>query len=134
MVQKGRYEVVYGKFGAYFYDDKTKKDLTLDDVLWLLNKEPYDDVISTVTVTKTETVRERVIQVVGDILGKDHRMIEDQTMLVENLGADSLGLLELEVSIDNEFDIMLEPLGVNSHRFTTVYALICDVNDKLGSK
>ena len=34
-----RYELRMGKFGAYYYDRKENKDLTLDQVLNLLNKE-----------------------------------------------------------------------------------------------
>lgn len=32
-----RYELKYGKFGAYYYDSETDKDLNLEDVLGLLN-------------------------------------------------------------------------------------------------
>ena len=34
-----RYIIKWGKFGAYFYDNKTKKDLSLKDVYKLLNKD-----------------------------------------------------------------------------------------------
>ena len=32
-----RYILRFGKFGAYYYDSKEDKDLTLDDVLAILN-------------------------------------------------------------------------------------------------
>jgi len=37
-VSKDRYEVKLGKWGCYFYDRKSKEDLTLIDVLLLLEK------------------------------------------------------------------------------------------------
>lgn len=32
-----RFELRMGKFGAYYYDRKTKRDLTLKEVLFILN-------------------------------------------------------------------------------------------------
>lgn len=37
MSKYSRYVIKIGKFGAYFQDDKEKKDLTLEDVKDLLN-------------------------------------------------------------------------------------------------
>lgn len=36
-VMGNRYILKFGKFGAYYFDTQTGKDLTLDDVLQLLN-------------------------------------------------------------------------------------------------
>lgn len=135
MVQTGRYEVRYGKYGAYFFDNETNLSLTLHDVLVIVNKEPYDDVIKTiVTTTEDKTVSERVIQVVSDTLGISKGVVLGETMIVENPGADSNDLLELEMKIEDEFNIDLESNFDIDHNFTTVYALVCSVNDKLGSK
>lgn len=39
MLKVDRYIVKIGNFGAYFYDQQEKKDMTLDDVAALLNKD-----------------------------------------------------------------------------------------------
>ena len=35
--QNNRYSVEYGKYGAYFFDNDKQKDMTLEQVLGMLN-------------------------------------------------------------------------------------------------
>ena len=37
-----RYEIRYGKWGAYFYDNRTKKDMPLEEVLSVMNAFQMD--------------------------------------------------------------------------------------------
>jgi len=39
-----RYQINYGKYGAYFYDNDLKCDMTLDEVLIQINKTKICDI------------------------------------------------------------------------------------------
>lgn len=65
MIETGRYSIRYGRFGAYFYDNKEQKELDLDQVLMLLpfNDKPRADLCNDKTVFTEETDPERIAKV-----------------------------------------------------------------------
>jgi len=50
-------------------------------------------------------VFEKVKEIIADRLGVDENEIEMDSSLVDNLGADSLDLVELIMAMEEEFDI-----------------------------
>lgn len=56
---------------------------------------------------EVEAIRERIKQVVGHVTGIDVSELADETNLVDDLGLDSLTLLEIGVAVDYEFKLHL---------------------------
>jgi acyl carrier protein len=50
-------------------------------------------------------IEQRVKNIVGEQLGLDENGIKPEQRLVEDLGADSLDLVELVMAVEDEFDI-----------------------------
>ena len=51
------------------------------------------------------SVKERVIDIVGEQLGVNKDQINNETSFVNDLGADSLDTVELVMELEEEFDI-----------------------------
>ena len=51
------------------------------------------------------SVKERVVDIVGEQLGVSKEQINDETSFVNDLGADSLDTVELVMELEEEFDI-----------------------------
>ena len=51
------------------------------------------------------SVKERVVEIVAEQLGADKEKITDTTHFVNDLGADSLDVVELVMELEEEFDI-----------------------------
>ena len=51
------------------------------------------------------SVKERVIDIVGEQLGVNKEQINNETSFVNDLGADSLDTVELVMELEEEFDI-----------------------------
>jgi acyl carrier protein len=51
---------------------------------------------------------ERVIQIVAEQLGVDEAEVKADSSFVDDLGADSLDLVELIMAMEEEFDIKIE--------------------------
>lgn len=53
----------------------------------------------------TSNIRDRVISIITDHLGKDASEIKDESQFMGDLGADSLDTVELVMAFEEEFDI-----------------------------
>ncbi len=53
------------------------------------------------------SVEERVIDIVGENLGVNKEQVTRQTSFHEDLGADSLDIVELVMELEEEFDITI---------------------------
>ncbi|MBL7575161.1 acyl carrier protein [Peptoniphilus asaccharolyticus DSM 20463] len=53
-------------------------------------------------------MRERILQLIADQFGRDVDELEEEMTFVEDLGADSIDIVELVMSIEDEFSIELE--------------------------
>lgn len=54
MIQTSRYCVKYGMYGAYFYDEHENRDLTLIEVMNLLNGVPLDTIVEQYRIKQNE--------------------------------------------------------------------------------
>lgn len=52
-------------------------------------------------------MEEKIISLIADKLGKDAKTIKLESKLVEDLGADSLDVIELVMAFEDEFGISL---------------------------
>lgn len=50
-------------------------------------------------------IRSRIVDIVSEQLGVDAAKLHDETTFVNDLGADSLDLVELVMELEEEFDI-----------------------------
>lgn len=75
------------------------------------------------------SIEQRVKQAVAEQLGIDAETISNHASFMEDLGADSLDLVELVMSLENEFDITIP--DEDSNQITTVQSAIDYVNSKL---
>ena len=66
-------------------------------LLWFLNLEAHARVFER---TRSDTIRDRVIQIVAEQLGVDPVDINERTSLVNELGADSLDTVELVIELE----------------------------------
>ena len=53
----------------------------------------------------SRTLEERVIKIIGDQLGIDDQPVKPEHHLEEDLGADSLDLVEIVIDLECEFEI-----------------------------
>ncbi|EGY78127.1 acyl carrier protein [Peptoniphilus indolicus] len=53
-------------------------------------------------------MRERILQLIADQFGRDVDELEEDMTFVDDLGADSIDIVELVMSIEDEFSIELE--------------------------
>ena len=59
MTNEARYKLVYGRFGAYYFDRQENKEMDLEDVLKILNlheKSPYFDILENMLLDITNKV------------------------------------------------------------------------------
>lgn len=54
-----------------------------------------------------EQIRERVIAIVCDHLAVNKDQVTDKTSFIEDIGADSLDIVELVMELEEEFDISI---------------------------
>lgn len=52
-----------------------------------------------------EKVKDRVTKIIVDQLGVDSKEVTPQASFIEDLGADSLDIVELVMALEEEFDI-----------------------------
>ncbi|MDD2333349.1 MAG: acyl carrier protein [Mesotoga sp.] len=55
----------------------------------------------------TSTIQERVISIVAENLGIDAGEIKGNSRFIEDLGADSLDLVDLVMELEDKFDIQI---------------------------
>ena len=60
------------------------------------------------TSPAVETVQERLIRCVAQVLAKSPEVVSPQSRLIEDLGADSLDLVELMYMLEDEFALKLD--------------------------
>lgn len=51
------------------------------------------------------SVKERVIDIIVERLGLEHSNLKPEAKFIDDLGADSLGTVELVMALEEEFDI-----------------------------
>ena len=54
-----------------------------------------------------EQIRTRVIEIVCEHLAVEKSKVEDKTSFIEDIGADSLDIVELVMELEEEFDIQI---------------------------
>ena len=54
-----------------------------------------------------DEIKEKVIQIVCDNLGVNKEQVTDSTSFTEDIGADSLDIVELVMELEEEFDIQI---------------------------
>lgn len=74
-------------------------------------------------------IEQRVKQAVAEQLSLDAATIKNEASFMDDLGADSLDLVELVMALENEFDITIP--DEDSNQITTVQSAIDYVNAKV---
>ena len=75
-------------------------------------------------------IREKVVNVVKDKLGVDESAIVDSASYVNDLGADSLALVDIAMALEDEFGVKIPDEDIN--KITTVGATISYIKEHLG--
>ena len=79
---------------------------------------------------KMEEVQQKLKEIVMDRLNADEDQIKPEASFVEDLGADSLDIVELIMGIEEEFDIEIP--DEDAEKLTTVGEAMAYVKTKLG--
>jgi len=74
-------------------------------------------------------VFEKVKQILVDQLGVNGDQITEQTDIVDDLGADSLDIVEMIMSFEEEFEIVINDETI--HEFTTVGDVVAFIEDNI---
>lgn len=75
------------------------------------------------------TINKRVVNVLVDMLGVDDEEVTLEASLIEDLGADSLDLVEIIMGIEDEFDIEIE--DSQAERIKTVGDIVTFVTNEM---
>lgn len=75
-------------------------------------------------------IREKVVNVVKDKLGVDESAIVDSASYVNDLGADSLALVDIAMALEDEFGLKIPDEDIN--KITTVGATVSYIKEHLG--
>ena len=81
-------------------------------------------------VTELATVLERVSKVIVDLLGVDESEVKLEASFREDLGADSLDVVELVMELEDEFD--MEISDEDAEKISTIGDAIAYIESKLG--
>ena len=73
-------------------------------------------------------VQDKIKQIIVDELGVDEAEVTENARFIEDLGADSLDLVELVMRFEEEFDIEIP--DEDAEKITTVQQIIDYVEDK----
>ncbi|AFK06276.1 acyl carrier protein [Mesotoga prima MesG1.Ag.4.2] len=65
---------------------------------------------------KTSTIQEKVISVVADCLGMEAGEISGNSRFIEDLGADSLDLVDLVMELEDKFEVQISDSQASSFR------------------
>ena len=79
---------------------------------------------------KLEEVQAKLKEIVMDRLNAEEEQIKPEASFVEDLGADSLGIVELIMGIEEEFDIEIP--DEDAEKLTTVGEAMNYIKAKLG--
>jgi acyl carrier protein len=77
----------------------------------------------------TKATVHRVVQIIVDKLGTDQNLLSYKASFSDDLGADSLDVYELLMTVEKEFEIKIQ--DGDEDKLTTVGALIEYIDDKL---
>ena len=75
-------------------------------------------------------IREKVVSVVKDKLGVDESAVVDSASYVNDLGADSLALVDIAMALEDEFGAKIPDEDIN--KITTVGATVSYIKEHLG--
>ncbi|MBN1573874.1 MAG: acyl carrier protein [Deltaproteobacteria bacterium] len=75
------------------------------------------------------SVEERVIEIISDQLGLDKDEIQLEASFIDDLGADSLDIVEMIMTIEDEFDIEIS--DEDAEKIVSVQDAITYINDKM---
>ena len=78
-----------------------------------------------------DSIEQRVKKIVANQLGVSEAEIKNESSFMDDLGADSLDLVELVMSFENEFGITIP--DEDSAQLTTVQSAISYVQSKLAN-
>ena len=81
---------------------------------------------------KLEEVQAKLKEIVMDRLNAEEEQIKPEASFVEDLGADSLDIVELIMGIEEEFDIEIP--DEDAEKLTTVEEAMTYVKTKLGAE
>ena len=81
---------------------------------------------------KMEEVQAKLKEIVMDRLNAEEEQIKPEASFVEDLGADSLDIVELIMGIEEEFDIEIP--DEDAEKLTTVGEAMAYVKTKLGAE
>ena len=76
-------------------------------------------------------VQDKIKQIIVDELGVDEAEVTENARFIEDLGADSLDLVELVMRFEEEFDIEIP--DEDAEKLTTVGEALNYVKNKLGA-
>lgn len=76
----------------------------------------------------SDNLEQRVINVIAEQLSVDEAQVRPEAHFMDDLGADSLDLVELVMSLEKEFDCQIE--DNDAEQITTVQAAIDYVKNK----
>ncbi|MBQ0139259.1 MAG: acyl carrier protein [Kurthia sp.] len=76
------------------------------------------------------TVLERVTKVVVDRLGVDESEVKLEASFKDDLGADSLDVVELVMELEEEFDMQIE--DEDAEKISTVGTAVSFIESKIG--
>ena len=72
-----------------------------------------------------ENVKEQIIKILSDKLGCDEEIIDNETSITNDLGADSLDVVEIIMEIERQFDIHIS--DEDAEKIATVGDLINEI-------
>jgi acyl carrier protein len=75
------------------------------------------------------SVEERVLEIIAEQLGLDKDEIQTEASFIDDLGADSLDIVEMIMTIEDEFDVEIS--DEDAEKIVTVQDAISYINDKL---
>jgi acyl carrier protein len=83
-------------------------------------------------IVDKEKIQERVIQIVCDNLGVNKEQVTRSTSFTEDVGADSLDIVELVMELEEEFEITIP--DEEAEKIKTVGEAIDYIEKELGKK
>jgi acyl carrier protein len=75
------------------------------------------------------SVDERVKEIIAEQLGLEKEDIQPEASFIDDLGADSLDIVEMIMTIEDEFDVEIS--DEDAEKIVTVQDAINYINDKL---
>lgn len=77
----------------------------------------------------SEDLESRIIEIIAEQLGMDSAEIESESTYVDDLGADSLDIVELIMALEEEFEV--EVPDEEAEKLLTVHQTVEYIRDKI---